>query len=106
MKIGTKENTENIEHTHEISLEIDGIMMTLASITAISENVFTNIDSYNTELDRFDILAEILGNLELLCLRQRCQTNLTEFAENQSDSDKQFIAKSECWVWLSILVFV
>jgi len=97
------ENDESINNVNEMSLEIDDIVMTLASITATSENTFENINSYTSELDRFDVLAEISGYPELSTLSQWCQANLAEFAENQTDTIKQFIATGECWAWLEHL---
>ncbi len=97
------ESCESIDNVNEMSLEIDDIVMTLASITATSEDVFENLNNYSSELDRFDILAEISGYPELSKLSQWCQTNLSEFTNNQTDTAKQFIATGECWAWLEHL---
>ncbi len=48
-------------------------------------------------------MSEISGYPELSKLSQWCQTNLTEFANNHTDTTKQFIATGECWAWLEHL---
>ncbi|WP_299875124.1 Hpt domain-containing protein [uncultured Cocleimonas sp.] len=97
------EDSENENCINEISVEIDDIVMNLTSITLGSEDVFQNIESYTSELDRFDILAEISGYPELSKLSQWCQANLAKFTDYQTETAEQFITSGECWAWLEHL---
>ncbi|KAG1694941.1 hypothetical protein GQR58_006869 [Nymphon striatum] len=45
-RLESNESDDQLNDTHEMSLEIDDIVMTLASITATSEDVLDNADSY------------------------------------------------------------
>ncbi|MEB8433719.1 Hpt domain-containing protein [Cocleimonas sp. KMM 6892] len=109
--VDDKQNNDfaNLDHfdiaddSNDITVEIDDIVMTLASITANSEDVFQNIEKYNLELDRFEMLAEISGYPELAKLSQWCQSNLFEFTNIQTESSEQFISTGECWAWLEHL---
>ncbi len=95
--------TTSVEiETNGFSDDADDIVMTLANITASAQNVFEDSDKHISELQRFDMLAEISGYPKLLPVSSWCQQNLKLFANNQSDDIRSFIESGECWTWIEL----
>ncbi len=94
---------DNPDDITSFNMEIDDIVMTLASISAISEQPLSAIDDYKSELQRLDMLSEISGYPDIYQLSQWCQENLSEFANNQSTKSEEFIKSGECWAWIELI---
>jgi len=95
-------NEEDWE-SDDFSLEIDDIIMSLATISSESEDTFKNTEKYIAELQRLNMLIEISGYEALLPISNWCQQNLIIFAKNKSNNFQQFIKTGESWVWIELI---
>jgi len=93
------------EETDDFSIEVDDIIMSLATISAESKEAFDNTEEYIAELQRFDMLAEISDYEKLIPISNWCQQNLSLFEKNQSDNLQQFVETGECWTWMELIKF-
>jgi HPt (histidine-containing phosphotransfer) domain-containing protein len=91
------------EESDDFSDEVDDIIMTLATISADSDNALKNTDQYIEELQRFEMLADISGYSQISPISNWCQQNLSLFAEAQSDNTKLFVESGECWTWIELV---
>jgi len=104
INIDVTNNTSFIDdETESFSTEVDDIVMSLATITAVSKNSFNNTEEYIAELQRFDLLAEISGYKKLIPVSNWCQQNLSLFAKSQSDNLQKFVETGECWTWMELI---
>ncbi|MEE9326575.1 MAG: Hpt domain-containing protein [Cocleimonas sp.] len=94
---------DNSDDINSFNMEVDDIVMTLASISVISEQPLSVINDYKSELERLDMLAEISGYPEISKLSQWCQANLTEFTIHKSKKSEAFIKSGECWTWIELV---
>jgi len=100
---GPVSKLSNPDDINAFNTEVDDIVMTLASISAITDKPYTNINEFQAELQRLDMLSEISGFPEIYKLSQWCQQNLSEFVKKQSKQSEQFIKSGECWTWIELV---
>lgn len=93
----------DIEASNDLNNEIDDIVMSLASISASSNDIFSSIEEMQSELQRFSVLTEISGCPSLTTLSDWCSNNLKAFEQTQTNDIKTFLTNGNCWAWIEIL---
>lgn len=94
---------EIAEDDNDFNDEIEDIVMTLASTSAITGDVFDATENHIAELERLTMLAEISGYSKISPVSLWCERNLKLFAENKSDESRAFIESGECWIWIELI---
>ena len=91
------------EDLSDFTAELDDIIMTLVTTKVDTNKKPFNVDTYISELQRLDMLAEISGYSEIVSISNWYQNNLKLIAKAGTEELGQFITSGESWAWIELV---